>query len=492
MGNAHNCKCNNSLCNNADTNIPFNNNSEILENDCYEDVQIEEQQKTDNNKNSNQCTLNKKNGLINNLGIVPEIKNENDSSLNNYKIITDSNNSNKNKKTKEIIEYFKSSNINILRKTKTKIFSSFNIKSYASLNIIGKNKKYSKSEIIKKNLKSENNNTQLNNQKLNKSKDNQIIENKAENSLKEKLSEKLKENFEEKVEEKKIDNDDPYNEDTINNNTNNKINDNTNYTSNKNTNVTSIMNNKNNNNSNYKNTNNIIINRNDKCNNIFIKKQNLTKNPNNIIKNNMLYKNPEFIRNKKNKFLSYNNSNRNDMHFSNFGNSKEPKYKDLLKIKNTNISDIEKILSKDLISKLTDTDIICSDNLEKIIKVPEKNKVVYNQRFCLLTKKYFSYYMSKGCFLQLDKPLFKIEIKNIKRIEQIYLDENTYFFAIICEINEETEHYVDKINSFASMGENGANEFLLGFRTSDIDLTIKWIFILNYLIMNRDENQTKE
>ena len=501
MGNANNCNCNNALCSNEGNNMHYNNNSEILENDCYEDIQIEEPKKKNTNENlidnkqkKDPCVLNENNSLVNSLGVVPENKNENDSSMNNNKMIFANNNSNKNIKTKQIIESFKSSNINILRKAKTKNFASFNIKSVNTLNIATKNKKYLKSEIIKSNLKVETNNIQVNDQILNKPKDNKILEKKAEETIKEKLSEKkINEIAEEKNEKQNIVTDELYNNDINKNNMvkNNTYNIFNNFTSSKNTENNNNINYKNNNSSNKKNIKNIIINRNEKRNNLFIKKQNLTKNSNNIIKNNMLNKNPKFKRNKKNSFVSY-NSNENVIHFTNFSNYKESNTKNLQKLSTNNVSDIENIMSKEQISKLTDTDIICSDNLEKIIKVPEKNKVIYNQRFCLLTKKYFSYYMSKGCFLQLDKPLFRVENKNIKRIEQIYLGEDTYFFAIICEINDETRHYIDKINSFASMGENGTNEFLLGFRTSDIDLTIKWIILLNYFIMNHDENQKNE
>ena len=44
------------------------------------------------------------------------------------------------------------------------------------------------------------------------------------------------------------------------------------------------------------------------------------------------------------------------------------------------------------------------------------------------------------------------------------------------------EQYVEKINTFISPGENSSEEFLLGFRSKNKDLIIKWIVILNYLI----------
>ena len=148
------------------------------------------------------------------------------------------------------------------------------------------------------------------------------------------------------------------------------------------------------------------------------------------------------------------------------------------------IIDINIIIPIEKLSKLNETSIICNSTLEKIIKIPSKNKITYNERFCLLTKKKFTYYKSKESYLKMSKPLLSIDLKNIKKIEQTILDENSYYFGLICAINDDTKQFVDKINTLIGPGENSTGEFLLGFRSKNKTLIVKWIAILNYLIEN--------
>ena len=149
---------------------------------------------------------------------------------------------------------------------------------------------------------------------------------------------------------------------------------------------------------------------------------------------------------------------------------------------------IYNIIPKNKISKLDDNAIVCNSILEKIIKIPSKNKIVYNERFCVLTKKTFSYYKSKESYLNLSKPLLLIDLKNIKKVERTILDDSSYYFGLICNINDDTKMFIDKINTFINIGENNTEEFLLGFRSKNKDLIIKWIVILNYLVENNQIN----
>jgi hypothetical protein len=146
--------------------------------------------------------------------------------------------------------------------------------------------------------------------------------------------------------------------------------------------------------------------------------------------------------------------------------------------------DIFSIIPKKKLLKLNENSIICNSKLEKIIKIPEKKKIVYSERFCVLTKKNFSYYKSKESYLKLNKPLLSISLKNILKVEQAILDDTSYYFGLICAINDETKQFLDKINTFINIEENNSEEFLLGFRSKNKDLIIKWIVILNYFVEN--------
>ena len=145
---------------------------------------------------------------------------------------------------------------------------------------------------------------------------------------------------------------------------------------------------------------------------------------------------------------------------------------------------IDSIFPKNKLIQLEDNSILCHGFLEKIIKIPTKNKFIYNERFCILTKKSFAYFKSKENYLNLWKPLFTIDLKNIKKVEQTVSDDKIFYFGLICIINDETRQYVDKINTFVNSNENNKDEFLIGFRSKNKELILKWIIILNYLIEN--------
>ena len=194
-----------------------------------------------------------------------------------------------------------------------------------------------------------------------------------------------------------------------------------------------------------------------------------------------------------------NNSNNNENDINNDNNNHENNYDnkynyydkyDIINKVSSNIFNISKIIDiyniipKNKLLKLNDNSIICNSILEKIIKIPDKNKIIYNERFCVLTKKNFSYYKSKESYLNLTMPLLSIDLKNIIKVEQTILDDTSYYFGLICSINDDTRKYIDKINTFINTGENNDEEFLLGFRAKNKDLIIKWIVILNYFIDN--------
>ena len=150
----------------------------------------------------------------------------------------------------------------------------------------------------------------------------------------------------------------------------------------------------------------------------------------------------------------------------------------------TKCIDIFSLIPRNKLQNLNNDTIICNSTLEKIIKIPEKNKITYNERFCILKKNNFSYYKSKESYLNLAKPLLSIDLKNIIKVEQTILDDTSYYFGLICAINEDTQNYIDKINTFINIGDNNSEEFLLGFRSKNKDLIIKWITFLNYFVEN--------
>ena len=149
---------------------------------------------------------------------------------------------------------------------------------------------------------------------------------------------------------------------------------------------------------------------------------------------------------------------------------------------------IYNIISKNKLEQLQENSILCHGFLEKIIKIPSKNKFIYNERFCVLTKKNFSYFKSKENYLNLWKPLFSIDVQYIKKIEQTVSDDKTFYFGLICAINDETRQYVKKINTFVNNNENNKEEFLIGFRSKNKEMILRWIIVLNYCLDNYQNN----
>ena len=211
-------------------------------------------------------------------------------------------------------------------------------------------------------------------------------------------------------------------------------------------------------------------------------------------KSNQMENNNDIIENYSQKSEDDEFKNQEEIQEENREENKEDKYKE----KNVNINDINhksnaielniyNIFPKNKLMQMEDNSILCHGFLEKIIKIPSKNKFVYNERFCILTKKNFAYYKSKENYLNLWKPLFSIKLEFIKRVEQTVSDDKTFYFGLICLINDETKEYVNKINTFVNSNENNKDEFLIGFRSKNKELILKWIIILNYLIENREQ-----
>ena len=148
--------------------------------------------------------------------------------------------------------------------------------------------------------------------------------------------------------------------------------------------------------------------------------------------------------------------------------------------------DIKNIISEYRLNHLKDDEIIYSGTLEKILKIPEKNSIVYSQRFCIFTKNYFAYYKSKESYISLNKPMLMINNNFIIRIENTTLDGGSYYFGIICEVNDETRSLINKVNSFVTEEANNC-ELLLGFRTKEYENMMKWVVVLRYFTTNQNE-----
>ena len=172
--------------------------------------------------------------------------------------------------------------------------------------------------------------------------------------------------------------------------------------------------------------------------------------------------------NKQNHNIDNNNS-------KNVNNKKKDKSKE---------KNIHNIINKNKLNNLKEDEVMYSGVLEKILNEQQANKLVYAKRFCVLTKKYFSYYKSKESYISLNRPMLIIEKDDIIRIENTFLDGEGYF-GIVCEVNDRTKNLINKVNSFVTNDEN-SSQLLLGFRSNKYEEMTNWILMLNYFVSHRD------
>ena len=165
------------------------------------------------------------------------------------------------------------------------------------------------------------------------------------------------------------------------------------------------------------------------------------------------------------------NNNLDNNKLKNSNNLKKDKSKE---------KNIQNIINKNSLNNLKEDEVMYSGVLEKILNEQQANKLVYAKRFCVLTKKYFSYYKSKESYISLNKPMLIIEKDDIIRIENTFLDGEGYF-GIVCEVNDRTKNLINKVNSFVTKDENGS-QLLLGFRSNKYEDMKNWILMLNYFV----------
>ena len=159
---------------------------------------------------------------------------------------------------------------------------------------------------------------------------------------------------------------------------------------------------------------------------------------------------------------------------------------------NNNIS-LSTLLTEKKINSLDDNEILFSSNLQKMLNNFDKKSVNYSDRFCIITKQHFSYYSTKESFMTMKKPLCKLPLKYITRIEQELIDNSTLYFCIVFQLNEETNSLMKQINSFSVInneeGSNNVEEGMLGFRSDSNEIILKWVGVLNYFV---NKNQSEQ
>ena len=170
--------------------------------------------------------------------------------------------------------------------------------------------------------------------------------------------------------------------------------------------------------------------------------------------------------------------------------SKKPsQYKNKIRQKSLNQT-LKFSISEKKINSLGNNDIIFAGELQKMVNNADKKSVSYSNRFCVLTKLFFSYYATKETFMIMKKPLCKLPLQYITKIEQEIINNNSLYFCIVFKLNEETSELMKQINSFSvitsEISNNNEEEGMLGFKSDNKETIMKWVGLLNYLVNHKN------
>ena len=90
----------------------------------------------------------------------------------------------------------------------------------------------------------------------------------------------------------------------------------------------------------------------------------------------------------------------------------------------------------------------------------------------------------------MKKPLCKLPLQYITKIEQEIINNNSLYFCIVFKLNEETSELMKQINSFSvitsEISNNNEEEGMLGFKSDNKETIMKWVGLLNYLVNHKN------
>lgn len=150
---------------------------------------------------------------------------------------------------------------------------------------------------------------------------------------------------------------------------------------------------------------------------------------------------------------------------------------------------ITDLISRKKLKQLNDNDIVFTSELDKMINNQDKKAVTYSTRFCVLTPKYFAYYSSKENFLSLTRPLCQLNLSLISNIDKEIGANKWIYFSIMFKLTPETIKLLKNINSFSVMNEEVSDneEGMIGFKSNNEDIVLKWVALLQYFIQKSKE-----
>lgn len=141
------------------------------------------------------------------------------------------------------------------------------------------------------------------------------------------------------------------------------------------------------------------------------------------------------------------------------------------------------LFSVERLNALQSDEIVFYGSLQKMVNNVDRKCVSYTTRFCVLTKECFFYFATKETFMCLYKPLCKLPLQHVVRVE----GDNKEYFCLVFNVNDDTSPLILQTNTFDAVTDTKRNqkEGMLAFHCDSPKETKKWIAVIEYLISKK-------
>ena len=141
------------------------------------------------------------------------------------------------------------------------------------------------------------------------------------------------------------------------------------------------------------------------------------------------------------------------------------------------------LFSVERLNALQNDEIVFYGSLQKMVNNVDRRCISYTTRFCVLTKECFFYFATKETFMCLYKPLCKLPLQHVVRVE----GDNKEYFCLVFNVNDDTSPLIVQTNTFDAVTDTKRNqkEGMLAFHCDSPKETKKWIAVIEYLISSK-------
>ena len=141
------------------------------------------------------------------------------------------------------------------------------------------------------------------------------------------------------------------------------------------------------------------------------------------------------------------------------------------------------LFSVERVNALQNDEIVFYGSLQKMVNNVDRKCISYTTRFCVLTKECFFYFSTKETFMCLYKPLCKLPLQHVLRVE----GDNKEYFCLVFTVNDSTSPLLAQTNTFDAVTDSKRNQKqgMLAFHCDNPKETKKWTAVIEYLLSTK-------